>query len=275
MAKTVPASVPCALTISGLDPGGGAGLAADLRAFSLAGAFGCAVASVLTIQSTSGLRGVRPVSPALVVAQAREVLAHQDVRAIKVGALATSQNVRKVAELLAIHRDLPCVVDPVMIPTRGPGRLLQASATAALKKHLVPRATLVTANAPEAEALTALRVLDLASATAAAQRLVEMGATAALVKGGHFNALAKEATDVLVIGKKVIVLAAPRLKLPPLHGGGCMLASLVAGRLAVDSKKDALPQRLDDAVRWARRAHHRLLEKNVFDVGGALRVLVP
>ncbi|HEX7665410.1 MAG TPA: hydroxymethylpyrimidine/phosphomethylpyrimidine kinase, partial [Polyangiaceae bacterium] len=257
MAKTLSASLPCALTISGLDPGGGAGLAADLRAFSRAGAFGCAVASALTVQSTAGLRGVRPVGPALVMAQAREVLAHQDVRAIKTGALATSQNVRKVAELLAIHRDVPCVVDPVMIPTRGPGRLLQPSATAAMKKHLVPRATLITANAPEAEALTSLRVLDIASATAAAKKLVDMGAVAALVKGGHFNALAKEATDVLVIGKKVIVLSAPRLKLAPLHGGGCTLASLVAGRLAANSKKAAMAERLEEAVTWARKTHHK------------------
>ena len=92
--------VPCALAIGGLDPGGGAGLAADLRAFAAAGAFGCAVAAVLTVQSTAGLRAVMPLPAQDVTAQAVEVLRHQRVRAVKVGALGTAANVRAVARLL-------------------------------------------------------------------------------------------------------------------------------------------------------------------------------
>lgn len=273
--KRAPLALPCALAIGGLDPGGGAGLAADLRAFAAAGVFGCAAAAALTVQSTSGMRAVRPVAPELVVAQAREVLANQNVRAIKTGALGTAQNVRKVAELLAIHRDLPAVVDPVMVPTRGGARLLETAALAALKRDLVPRATLVTANAPEAEALASMRVLDVESAKAAALAIVALGAQAALVKGGHTSVTAKKAFDVLAIGKKVVVLEEKRLKLPPLHGGGCTLAALVAGRLASDERKVTAAKRIEDAVRWARREHHALLATRVFDVGGALRVIAP
>lgn len=267
--------LPCALSIGGLDPGGGAGLAADLRAFHLAGAFGCGVAAALTVQSTSGARAVHAVAAPLVLAQAREVLAHQRVRAIKTGALASAENVKAVATLLAIHREIPAVVDPVMIPTRGGGRLLAASALAAMKKELIPRAALVTANAPEAEALASTRVLDLESAKAAATAIVKMGARAALVKGGHYNVTSRTAVDVLVVEKKTILLEEKRLRLAPLHGGGCTLAALVAARLALEDRKIKLAKKIEDAVRWARRTHHALLVKNVADVGGTLRVLMP
>ena len=273
MPKHAVALLPCALSIGGLDPGGGAGLAADLRAFGLAGVFGCAVASALTVQSTSGVRAVHAVATPLVLAQAREVLAHQRVRAIKTGALANTENVKAVATLLAIHRNIPAVVDPVMIPTRGGARLLASSALAAMKKEVLPRAALVTANAPEAEALTSMRVLDLDSAKAAAAEIVKMGARAALVKGGHYNVGSRTAVDVLVVEKKTILLEEKRLRLAPLHGGGCTLAALVAARMAKDERKVKLAKKIEDAVRWARHAHHALLVKSVTDVGGTLRVL--
>ena len=273
MPKHAVALLPCALSIGGLDPGGGAGLAADLRAFGLVGVFGCAVASALTVQSTSGVRAVHAVATPLVLSQAREVLAHQRIRAIKTGALASTENVKAVATLLAIHRNIPAVVDPVMIPTRGGARLLAPSALAAMKRELVPRAALVTANAPEAEALTSMRVLDLDSAKAAAAAIVKMGAHAALVKGGHFNALSRTAVDVLVVEKKTFLLEEKRLRLAPLHGGGCTLASLVTARLAKDERKVKLAKKIEDAVRWARRAHHALLVRSIADVGGSLRVL--
>jgi len=269
------AELSCALSIGGLDPGGGAGLAADLRAFAIAGVFGCAAAAALTVQSTSGLKSIRAIGADLVVAQAREVIAEQRVRAIKTGALASADNVRKVAELLAIHREIPVIVDPVMIPTRGSARLLATSGLVAMRKNLVPRATLITANAPEAEALTSLRVLDVASATAAAHALCEMGARAVLVKGGHLRLTARDALDVLAIDGQTILLRAPRLKIPKLHGGGCMLAALIAGHMAHDPRSFARDSRsmVVDAVRWARKTHHRLLQKNLRDVGGVLRVL--
>jgi hydroxymethylpyrimidine/phosphomethylpyrimidine kinase len=264
----------CALSIAGLDPGGGAGLAADLRGFAAAGAFGCAVAAVLTVQSTSGLSATHPVPAAQVVAQAREVLAHQNVRAMKTGALGTADNVRAVGDLLAVHADIPSIVDPVLLPTRGKGRLLAERAIEAVRARLVPRAALVTANVPEAEALLGRRVTSLDDAHEAALALVALGADAALVKGGHLTGA--EAVDVLALGGDTLELRARRLKLPPVHGGGCLLASLVAGRLARDPRayRDEGPMMLVDALRWAKRVHHRALGHAV-DVGGELRVLVP
>ncbi len=261
----------CALSVGGLDPGGGAGLAADLRAFAAAGAFGCAAAAVITVQSTSGLSRVVPMRPALLMAQVREVVSNQRVSAVKTGALGTSDNVRAVARWASRHPAVPLVVDPVMLPTAGRGRLLARDALSAMRDALVPRAFLVTANAPEAEALAGLSVRDEDEAAAAARALVERGARAVLVKGGHLEG--RRAADVLVTRSRVVCLEGPRLALPPLHGGGCVLASLIAGRLAVDDR-EPWEARLLRSVRWARAVHQRAL-RSPRDVGGGRRVLVP
>lgn len=236
---------------------------ADARAVEKAGAFACGVAAVLTVQSTSGLVTSYPVPRARVSAQAREVLGNQDVRAIKTGALGTEENVRMMATIADAHSDLPLLVDPVLSPTRGRGRLLAASATRALCTHLIPRAALVTANVPEAEALLGVRITSLDDARSAAEVLVALGARAALVKGGHMEG--KEAVDVLAIDGEVIDLRTKRLRLHALHGGGCTLASLIAGKLALGETTEA-------AVRWAKKTHHKLLAQAV-DVGGEMHVL--
>jgi hydroxymethylpyrimidine/phosphomethylpyrimidine kinase len=268
----------CVLAIGGLDPGGGAGLAADLRAVGAAGAFGCAAIAVITVQSTAGLRGVTPIAPRDVTAQAREVLRHQRVRAIKTGALGTEANVRAVADLVARHPGVPAIVDPVLAPTRGRARLLAERALEAMRRALLPRAALVTANAPEAEALTGGRVSNVSEAHDAALALCKLGARAALVKGGHLTGT--QAIDVLAIqadrGHDAIEMRAKRLRLPPIHGGGCTLAALIAGRVAVDRRTwhGADAAVVIDAIRWAKRVHHRLLA-GARDVGGPMRVLVP
>lgn len=259
--------LPCALAIGGLDPGGGAGILADLRGFQAAGAFGCAVVAVMTVQSTAGLEAADPVPAKQILSQARVVLKHERVRAVKIGALGNAQNVRAVAELLATNRDLPAVVDPVMLPSRGRARLLAERATTALRDDLVSRATLVTANAPEAERILEMRVTSVSDAHDAALALVRLGAKAALVKGGHLGGA--EAIDVLAVGHEVIELRAKRLRMQPVHGGGCTLASMIAGRLAVMDDGDVAA-----AVKWAKRSHHQLLQRPR-DVGGDLRVLVP
>ena len=276
--------LPCALAIGGLDPGGGAGLAADLRGFGATGAFGCAVIAVVTVQSTSGLRSIQPVDAKDVKAQAREVLRHQRVRAIKTGALGSETNVRAVGELLAAHEGVPAVVDPVLAPTRGKGRLLAERALGAVRSALVPRAALVTANVSEAEVLTGKRVSSVSEAHDAALALCRMGARAALVKGGHMTGA--QAIDVMALhiprggngngDVEVVELRAKRLRLPPIHGGGCTFAALVAGRMAVDTRSfaDAPTNMVVDAVRWAKRVHHRMLGA-ARDVGGEMRVLVP
>jgi hydroxymethylpyrimidine kinase/phosphomethylpyrimidine kinase len=254
----------CVVAIGGLDPGGGAGLAADLRGVLAAGAFGCAVVAVVTVQSTSGLRSARALPPREVLAQAREVLRHQRVRAIKTGALGSGANVRAVGEL-------PVIVDPVMTPTRGRGRLLAERAVAEVRRSLLPRATLVTANVPEAEALTGQRVTSVSEAHDAALALCKLGAHAAMVKGGHLSGA--HAVDVLALGGEVTEIRARRLRLPPIHGGGCTFAALVAGRIASDARA-AGDAALLDAIRWAKRAHHKALA-GARDVGGDMRVLVP
>jgi|HubBroStandDraft_2_1064218.scaffolds.fasta_scaffold196072_2 hydroxymethylpyrimidine/phosphomethylpyrimidine kinase len=262
---------PSVLTIAGLDPGGGAGILADLRAFAAAEAFGCAVAAALTVQSTSGMLESHSVDTRLVRRQLDAVFLGQGVTVVKTGALGSLDNVRAVATWLGKHPRLPVVVDPVLLPTAGKGRLLAREALGALRAELLPRATLVTANAPEAEAIVERRVRSAKDACDAALLLVEMGAGAALVKGGHLRG--QEAIDVLAIGECVIELRSRRRALPPLHGGGCVLASLVAGRLAVDDR-GPLEARLLRAVRWARRVHQKAL-RSPLDVGGARRVLAP
>jgi hydroxymethylpyrimidine/phosphomethylpyrimidine kinase len=264
---------PCALAIGGLDPGGGAGIAADLRAFAAAGAFGCAAVAVLTVQSTAGLVAARAVPAREVAAQAAEVLRHQRVRAIKVGALGDAANVRAVAKLAAKHRGVPLVVDTPMRATRGGARLLAARALAALKEELLPLATLVTVNADEAHALVGEPVRTVGEAHDAARSLAAAGARAVLVKGGHLAGAS--AIDVLAMDghREVLELRARRLAVGATHGTGCTFAALVAGRLATRASAGVSREGLVAAVRWAKRVHHAALARAV-DVGGTMRALV-
>ncbi len=171
--------LPTALAIAGLDPSGGAGLAADLRSFGVAGVWGAAVCTTLTVQSTRGVRAVRAVPAALVLEQAREVLADARVRALKTGALGSAANARAVLALLAEHPDIPSVVDPVMIPSRRAARAgaarpaLHGRAIGPLRA-LAAAATIVTPNLDEAAALLG-RPVDDRTAPEAAAALVAAG----------------------------------------------------------------------------------------------------
>lgn len=262
---------PCALAIGGLDPGGGAGLLADLRAFAAAGVFGCAAVALVTVQSTAGLKAVRPVPAPEVVAQASEVLRHQRVRAVKVGALGTEANVRAVARLLSRHPDIPLVLDTPMAPTKGQARLLSARAVVALRGEFVARATLVTVNLREAEAFLGEPVRTVGEAHDAARALARRGARAVLVKGGHRSGAS--AIDVLAVGGEVIELRARRLAIPSVHGTGCILASLVAGRIARRPHARLGRDELVAAIQWAKRTHHNALSKSV-RVGDGMNVMV-
>jgi hydroxymethylpyrimidine/phosphomethylpyrimidine kinase len=266
-----PLRLSCALAIGGLDPGAGAGLAADLRAIAATGAFGCAAVSVLTVQSTAGLRRAFAVPAGDLTAQVREVLRHQRVRAIKIGALGNEANVRAVARLLADHPAVPVVLDTPMAPTRGRARLLAVRALKALRDELMPRATLVTVNVDEAQALLGEPVRSVGEAHDAARALASTGARAVLVKGGHMGG--GQAIDVLAVGREAIELRARRLALPEVHGTGCTLASLVAGRLATRAGTRVEQGELVGAIRWAKRVHHAALAKAV-DVGHGMRVMV-
>lgn len=243
-----------------------------MRAVLHAGAFGCAAVAVLTVQSTSGMRSATPVPKAEVIAQCTEVLKHQRVRAIKVGALGSDDNARAIGDFLAIHRNVPAVLDTVMVPTRGRARLLEERAVSVLRTRVIPHSAIVTANAPEAEVLTGRRVTRLDEAHDAALAILRLGCGAVLLKGGHLGG--PHAIDLLATSARVIELAAPRLKLAPLHGGGCALASLIAARLALaaDDYRADPETVMADAVRWAKKAHHEALLR-ARDVGGDLRVI--
>lgn len=265
------AARPCALSVAGLDPSGGAGFLADLKAFHAAGAWGCAVAAVLTVQSTSGLASVHPVDADLVRAQAERVFLHQHVRAWKTGALGSTANVALAAALAAAHPSLPLVVDPVIVATRtdAGARLLDGGALAELHR-LMALATLVTPNVDEAEALLGGRVTSVEDARDAARALVSRGARAALVKGGHLAG--ERAVDALATADGVALLEAPRVALDgDFHGGGCTLSALITGRLAcVDGAVDDAA--LVAAVRWSKSRLTRAIEDSV-RVGDGLRVL--
>lgn len=258
-------TVPCALAIGGLDPGGGAGIAADLRAFHAAGVFGCAALTLTTVQSTQGLRSISVLPARETFAMCKEVLRVQTVRAIKTGALGSDAQLRTVVALLQEHPELPVVVDPVMGATRGRVALLAASSLGRARRSLVSRATVLTPNVPEAEALLGRRIRTLEQAEAAAKELVEMGAKAVLLKGGHMQG--KEAIDVFATTHEIVLLRSPRYDLGgELHGGGCTLASLIAGRLALGETSLA-------AARWAKARVAPAIRARTH-VGGKLRVVV-
>lgn len=263
---------PTALAIAGLDPSGGAGLAADLRSFGAADVWGAAVCAALTVQSTRGVRALRAVPSALVLEQAREVLADAHVRVVKTGALGSAANARAVMALRAEHPGIPFVVDPVMLPSRRAGHEggLHGRTLGPLRA-LAAAATLVTPNLGEAAALLGEPVAD-EDAPEAAAALVAAGAQAALIKGGHGGG--PESVDWLALrGGRLVRLARPRRRIPPVHGTGCTLASLIAGRLA--ARPRAGTPRVDDlvdAARWARARLDRALAVPL-KVGAGLRVI--
>lgn len=262
-------ALPCALTIAGLDPSGGAGIAADLRAFSAAGAWGCAALAVLTVQSTAGLRSAHPVPKEQLEAQVLELFRHQNLRAIKTGALGTAEGVRTVLELVRKKSELPLVVDPVLVATRAHdgARLLDAEGLVAMKE-LCAQATLVTPNVTEAEALTGISIRTVQDAMEAAKKIVALGARAAIVTGGHLEG---DAIDALATRTTSLELFAARVPGSAMHGSGCTFASLVTGRLAV-AAHPIDDEGLIDAVRWAKAKVTSWIEGARY-VGEGLRVL--
>jgi hydroxymethylpyrimidine/phosphomethylpyrimidine kinase len=266
---------PCALTIGGLDPSGGAGVFADLRAFAAASVWGCGAVAVVTVQSTAGLRSSYPIETKRLLQQVREIARHQHVRGIKIGALGSASNARGIDRWLATLGDaIPIVLDPVLHPTRSPGhvRLLEPGAIPILL-GMMKRVTLITPNVPEAESLLGKRIRTLHEAEQAARELVALGARAALVKGGHLPPRASKdaTTDVLAIGKRVVHFEARRVEVA-FHGTGCALSSLIAGRLARGRVTD--DDGLVAAVRWAKGKLRRALARPL-RIGDGLSVLDP
>lgn len=240
---------PIALSIAGSDPSGGAGIQADLKTFHQHGVYGAAVISLLTVQNTQRVAHVENMAASLVGAQLDAVLEDLEVAAAKTGALGSADVVEAVARRFA-KRSVPLVLDPVRIATHG-AALLEDRARDVLLRELLPRAALVTPNAQEAEWLSGLRVRSHHDARRAARALVEAGAGAVLIKGGHLEE--SEAVDVFADRHGVYELRAARLPDVAAHGLGCTLSAAITARLA---RGEALL----DACRAAKHWLHVALE---------------
>ncbi|MBY3175340.1 bifunctional hydroxymethylpyrimidine kinase/phosphomethylpyrimidine kinase [Rhizobium leguminosarum] len=218
------------LSIAGSDPSGGAGIQADLKAFSARGVYGMAVLTALTAQNTQGVSGVHLVPPQFVADQINAVFADVRVDAVKIGMIANAGIADAVAGALSDHRDIPIVIDPVMI-AKGGAALLAPEAVDVLTRRLLPLATLLTPNLPEAAALLHQPVAtNRADMAAQAGRLRALGPAAVLVKGGHLDG--DESPDVLATAAGLHWFEARRVPTKNTHGTGCTLSSALAAELA-------------------------------------------
>ena len=223
--------VPVALTIAGSDSSGGAGIQADLKTFMALGVYGASVITALTAQNTCGVQGVSAVDAAFVVKQMDSVLDDLRVMAVKTGMLGTAAIAQAVASRLKSVPELALIVDPVMVATSG-DLLLAEDAIAVYRGALLPRATLVTPNLPEAARLLGeAEALSVEDCVRQAKALVALGCKAVLVKGGHAHGA--EVVDVLCDGGDIVLFRHPRIATVNTHGTGCTLSAAVAARMAV------------------------------------------
>jgi len=236
-----------ALTIAGSDSGGGAGILADAAAFRAAGVWPTVAVTAVTAQNTTGFRRVDVLSPEAVRAQIEAVVADIRVDAAKTGMLGLAAVVATVADLLGVL-GVPVVVDPVLRSTSG-AALVDDAAIDAYRMRLLPVATLVTPNLDEAAALTGVAVVDRGSMEVAGRALVELGAGAALVTGGHLPG--DVAADCLVTADGVRWFEAPRIATPHTHGTGCVLSAAITAGLALGDDLPAAVARGRAAVRAA------------------------
>jgi len=217
-----------ALTIAGSDSGAGAGVQADLKTFAAHGVYGTSAITAITAQNTTGVSAVLALDPNLVGAQIDAILADIVTHAVKTGMLANAGIIDLVARKIAEHRLKNIVVDPVMVATSG-DLLLQKSAVAVLSSKLIPLATIVTPNIPEAEVLTGMKLRTAGEIREAAQRIIKMGAKTVVIKGGHLNG---PAMDLFFDGKIFTAHKTKRIRTLNTHGTGCTLSAAIAANLA-------------------------------------------
>ena len=244
--------IPRVLTVASSDSGGGAGIQADLKAFARCGAHGMSAIVALTAQNTVGVTAIQELPPAFVRAQIDAVLDDIGADAAKTGMLFSAPLIQAVADALA-SRDLPLVVDPVMVASSG-ARLLLPDAVETLITRLFPLATVVTPNLPEAQALTGMATEDR---MALAEGLVKMGAPAALVTGGH----GAEPIDHLFDGTRHLAIPVARCPVAATHGAGCTHSAALAAGLAA-----GLP--LADAARLAAAVAGDAVAHGLSELGG-------
>jgi hydroxymethylpyrimidine/phosphomethylpyrimidine kinase len=242
---------PILLTIAGFDPSCGAGVAADLKTFAAHNCYGVAAITALTVQSTQGVKAVHPAPAAQLRAQLEELVDDVNIAAVKIGMLANRGNAAVVAEFLDKHKFPHVVLDPVFRPTAGNEELLDTAGLKFVRDELLKRVSVITPNIPEAEFLTGIEVKDLAGMKAAGQKLIEMGARAVVVTGGHLD----KPIDVLCEGAEVETFGGDHVKSPNTHGSGCTFSAAIAAQLASG-------QQLREAVILAKAYVTKAIEKS-------------
>lgn len=240
---------PRVLSIAGSDSGGGAGIQADLKTFAALGCYGMTAITALTAQNTTGVRAIHAVPPSMLREQIDAVVEDIGVDAVKIGMLHAPEIVQVVSEAIDRHALAQVVLDPVMIATSG-AVLIENAAVQALVQQLFPRALLITPNLDEAGFLVGRTLHSESDMQQAAQQLLDQGARAVLLKGGH---LAGEQVCDLFAARtgESFWLRAPRIASPNTHGTGCTLSSAIAAHLALGQE---LTTALHSAHAYVRRA---------------------
>ncbi|MFO7817535.1 MAG: bifunctional hydroxymethylpyrimidine kinase/phosphomethylpyrimidine kinase [Desulfovibrionales bacterium] len=216
---------PCILTIAGSDSGGGAGIQADLKTITVLGGYGLSVLTALTAQNTLGVQGIHPAPAVFVRQQMDSVITDFPVRAAKTGMLFSEEIIKAVSRGLE-GVSFPVVVDPVCVSQSG-DRLLEDGAVKAFKEEMIPKADVLTPNRPEAELLTGLKISNAEEISRAAEILLDMGARAVLLKGGHFES--ERMCDWLFVpDKKPVCLEKEKIFTGNTHGTGCTLSAALA-----------------------------------------------
>ncbi len=230
-----------ALTIAGSDCSGGAGIQADLKTMTMNGVYGMSAITALTAQNTTGVTGISEVTPAFLQQQIDMVF--DDIRpdAVKIGMVSSAALIEVIAQRLSHYQAQNLVVDPVMVATSG-SALMENAAVATLKKLLLPMATVITPNIPEAAAQSGLSIQDEAGMEQAGKALYEAFGCAVLVKGGHSI---NDANDLLYSGRGAVWFQGKRIANPNTHGTGCTLSSAIASNLAKGYS-------LEDSIRRAK-----------------------
>ena len=254
MNQPLNAAWPVVLSVAGFDPSAGAGIAADLKTFAAHNCYGVAAITALTVQNSQGVVSVHPVGPKVLRESIQSLLADGRVKALKIGMLYNASMAEVVREVLDANPTLPAVLDPV-VRSRNEVELLDAAGLEFLRRKLLSRVLLVTPNLDEAAALTNLQVDSLESMKGAARKLIEMGARAVVVTGGHLE----KAIDVFFDGTEMESFVGDRIKPDNTHGTGCTFSSAVAANLA-------LGRQLRDAVVLAKAFVAEAIRK-AFPVG--------
>jgi hydroxymethylpyrimidine/phosphomethylpyrimidine kinase len=220
---------PRVLTVAGSDSGGGAGIQADLKTFAVLGVWGMSAVTSITVQNTEGVSAVADVAAETVAAQVRAVVTDIGVDAAKTGMLSSAGIAEAVADALEEASISNLVVDPVFVSKHG-DPLLREDAVESLRKRIVPLATLVTPNLPEAAGLAGFEVATRDDMERAAEAILRLGARALLVKGGHLDGAMSD--DLFTDGTRTEWLPAERITTRDTHGTGCVLSAAIAAHLA-------------------------------------------